>query len=143
MKTFPGTLALALALVVLLAGCAHRGNDALYQQLGELEGITRIVDSFIDEISNDPVIVEHFAETDPERFREKLIEQFCSLSGGPCEYTGDSMKKSHAGHNFTETDFNALVEDLVAAMEKQDVPTTAQNRLLALLAPMRADTTYQ
>lgn len=137
------TVLTALLMAALLSGCASRPDNALYLQLGELEGITGIVDSFINEIGNDPRIVDHFSETDPDRFREKLIEQFCSLSGGPCEYTGDSMKKVHAGHQFTETDFNALVEDLVAAMEKQAVPVTAQNRLLALLAPMRSETTYQ
>ena len=35
--------------------------------------------------------------------------------------------------------FNALVEDLIEAMEHCKVGTGAQNRLLALLAPMHAD----
>ena len=49
------------------------------------------------------------------------------------------MKDSHAGMGITRTDFNALVEDLVAAMEAQNVSVSAQNRLLKKLAPMNRD----
>lgn len=45
---------------------------------------------------------------------------------------GDSMKDSH-------TDFNALVENLIAAMEAEDVSVSVQNRLLKRLAPMSKD----
>ena len=39
----------------------------------------------------------------------------------------------------TGADFNALVEVLQAAMDAQGIPYAAQNRLLALLAPMHRD----
>jgi hemoglobin len=47
------------------------------------------------------------------------------------------MEKSHGGRYITEAQFNALVEDLYRAMEKERTPVSAQNRLVALLAPMR------
>ena len=70
--------------------------------------------------------------------RDKLIEQFCVEAGGPCVYTGDSMQESHKGLTLTPSDFNALVEDLQAAMTVEGVPIPTQNRLLARLAPMRS-----
>ena len=75
-----------------------------------------------------------FAETNT---RDKLVEQFCVEAGGPCEYTGDSMEESHKGLNISRADFNALVEDLIEAMEAEGVAVPVQNRLLARLAPMR------
>ena len=36
----------------------------------------------------------------------------------------------------TETQFNALVEQLIRAMEEEGVPTWAQNQLLAELVPL-------
>ena len=47
------------------------------------------------------------------------------------------MEESHKGMRLTPSDFNALVEHLQDAMEAEGVPTPAQNRLLARLAPMR------
>ncbi|UAW99373.1 group 1 truncated hemoglobin [Halopseudomonas nanhaiensis] len=147
-------LILAFALITGLAGCttppappwhlaARAGDTTLYEQLGEMDGITRIVEGLLINISEDERIVHHFAETDIDRLNEKLIEQICVESGGPCTYTGDSMQDSHAGFDISEADFNALVEGLIAAMDAEAIPVPAQNRLLARLAPMRGDIIYR
>lgn len=95
---------------------------------------------FLWNLAEDERINHHFAETNLTRFREKLIEQSCQLSGGPSTYSGDdTMKLSHAGMGVGHADFNALVEDLIEAVEAQHIHTGTQNRLLALLAPMHAD----
>lgn len=125
--------------VLTMTACQTRPQSDLFDDLGGMSGIENIVDDFLIRLGSDPRISGHFIDADPVRLREKLIEQFCAESGGGCEYTGDSMKDSHAGMNITHTDFNALVEDLVAAMEAQDVSVSAQNRLLKQLAPMSKD----
>lgn len=126
-------------MLVLLSACAQQParDDSLYRELGEREGITRIVEGMLLNIAEDPRIVEHFANVDIERVRDKLVEQFCVEAGGPCTYTGDSMEESHKGQNLTRSDFNALVENLQDAMATEGVPQRAQNRLLARLATMR------
>ena len=136
---------LGLILVAALSGCAHeastantRGDD-LYQALGGEAGITAIVDQFLWNLAEDERINAHFVETNIQRFRAKLIEQFCELSGGPCAYSGDTMKLSHGGMGIDHAAFNALVEALIEAMQAQNVATGPQNRLLALLAPMHAE----
>jgi hemoglobin len=126
-------------LAALLSGCQTAPHASLFNDLGGLSGITNIVDDFLVGLGSDPRIAHHFAAADPERLREKLIEQFCAESGGGCDYTGDSMRDSHAGMNISRADFNALVEVLIAAMEQQQVPVAAQNRLLQRLAPMHRD----
>ncbi|VXC91494.1 Group 1 truncated hemoglobin [Pseudomonas sp. 9AZ] len=129
-----------LAMVLTLAACAQQPpkDDSLYRELGEQAGITRIVEGMLLNIAADPRIVRHFENIDIERLRDKLVEQICVEAGGPCTYTGDSMEESHKGQNLTPSDFNALVENLQEAMSAQNVPMPAQNRLLARLAPMRA-----
>lgn len=139
----PAQIVLALCVAALLAGCQTpplpSPERTLYQDLGAMDGVTAIVDQFLFNLADDGRINHHFAETNVERFRAKLVELFCELSGGPCTYSGDSMQMTHGGMGIDHADFNALVEDLIEAMEAQDTPTTAQNRLLALLAPMHAD----
>jgi len=134
---------LLLASALLLGACAsttqpHK-DDSLYRDLGAKPGITKIVEGMLLHIAHDDRIVEHFRNVNITRLRDKLIEQFCVEAGGPCKYTGDTMAESHKGQNLTRSDFNALVEDLIKAMEDQGVPVRAQNRLIARLAPMRAD----
>jgi hemoglobin len=131
---------LLLMVVLSLAACAQQPpkDDGLYRDLGEQAGITRIVEGMLLNIAADPRIVRHFENIDIVRLRDKLVEQICVEAGGPCTYTGDSMEESHKGQNLTPSDFNALVENLQDAMSAQGVPMPAQNRLLARLAPMRA-----
>jgi hemoglobin len=49
------------------------------------------------------------------------------------------MKSSHANLDIGKTEFNALVEDLQFAMDAKGIAFSAQNELLAKLAPMHRD----
>ncbi|SAL44904.1 Group 1 truncated hemoglobin GlbN [Caballeronia arvi] len=125
------------ALLVLALASAHaRADDALYKQFGEKEGLTKIVDDMYDNVLSDPRTAPYFDNAPVRRIKQKLVEQLCVLLDGPCVYTGRDMKRTHAGQNIDRAAFNALVEDLQSAMDKNGVPFHAQNKLLAKLAPM-------
>ena len=138
-------LVIALGLLALL-GCAgpmekptHApvAKDALYRELGGTEGITHVVDAFLPRINSDARINGLFLKVDHDDLRRLVIEQLCAATGGPCTYTGRSMEEAHSGLNLTNADFNAFVEDLVAAMNQLKVAKPSQQKLLALLAPMK------
>ena len=127
-------------LLAALAGCATPApRPGLYEQFGGQAGVEALVEEFLVRLLEDERINAQFAETDLVNLNDRLVEQFCVELGGPCTYTGRSMAESHAGLGITEADFNALVEDLVDAMEARGIPRAAQNRLLARLAPMHGD----
>lgn len=113
--------------------------QSLYQQLGEQQGIETIVEEMLYRVGGDERIAHHFDGVDIMRVHKLISEQVCDLSGGPCDYSGEDMKTSHRNMGVDNADFNALVEHLIAAMEKEDVPVSAQNRLLGVLAPMHSD----
>jgi hemoglobin len=131
-----------LCAFLLLAACSHN-NANLYQQLGGEAGINAIADGLLYEIEHDQRIVHHFSDTDIPRFRRLLAEQLCHLSGGPCTYSGGTMAESHTGFNISLADFDALVENLIRVMQQQNISISAQNQLLALLAPMYKDISYR
>ena len=136
----PTRLLSTLALAGLLAACAgNPPRDGLYAQFGGQAGVEALVEEFLVRLLEDERINAQFAETDLVNLNDRLVEQFCVELGGPCTYTGRDMAQSHAGLGITEADFNALVEDLVDAMEARGIPRAAQNRLLARLAPMHGD----
>jgi hemoglobin len=49
------------------------------------------------------------------------------------------MKTTHKGMKITTADFNALVEDLVKALDTFNVPKQEKDELIAILAPMKKD----
>ena len=128
------------ALLALTLACANaHADDALYEQFGERAGLTKIVDDMYDNVLADPRTAPYFDDAPVKRIKQKIVEQFCVLLEGPCVYTGRNMKRTHEGQNIDRAAFNAVIEDLQAAMDKNGVPFHAQNRLLAKLAPMYRD----
>lgn len=132
-----GKIAISVFLLTSMSAHAQTGSDALYQSLGGKTGISTFVNSFVAIVLDDVRINKAFKETDTERLTSLLTEQFCELSGGPCKYSGRSMAEAHKDMQATNAHFNALAEDLQIAMEKHEVPSSVQNKLIAKLAPMQ------
>lgn len=116
-------------------------DDGVLKAFHGKEGLTRITSDLVDRNIADPRIKDIFATADVVRLKRTLAEQFCYILAGPasaggCDYTGKDMSATHKDQGITPRDFNALVENLQWAMEKEGVPFAAQNKLLAKLAPM-------
>jgi hemoglobin len=131
--------AYAVLMLASFASLNAYADDALYKQFGEKEGLTKIVDDMYDNVLADPRTAPYFEDAPVKRIKPLLVDQFCEAIGGPCTYTGRSMKRAHEGHAIDRAAFNALVEDLQLAMDKNNVPFHAQNKLLAKLAPLYRD----
>ena len=121
------------------AGADPLADENLYEVFGGEAGVSRIVDEMVDRSISDPQIAEIFGASDLVRLRRTLKEQFCYILAGPCDYTGKDMASSHKDHGITNREFNALVENLQLAMNREGVPFRAQNKLIAALAPMQKD----
>jgi hemoglobin len=110
---------------------------SLYERLGGLGAITAVVDSFAARCAGDDRINQKFARTDIPRLKKMLVDQVCEAAGGPCVYTGRTMRETHDGMGVTAGEFDALVEDLVATLNEFEVAKAEQEELLGLLGPMR------
>lgn len=115
------------------------GQRTLYERLGGLDAIKAVVGEFASRVLADERINKKFVKTDAARLTHFLVEQVCAATGGPCRYTGNGMKKAHRNMKVTEGEFNALVEDLVKALDKFKVQEAEKNELLAALSAMKAD----
>jgi hemoglobin len=71
------------------------------------------------------------------KLRTHLVEFVCVATGGPGPYTGRDMKAAHAGMGITGPQFDALVEDLVKALDKFNVPAQEKGELLGALGPLK------
>ena len=112
---------------------------SLYVRLGGLEAITSVVDSFVSRCAGDDRINPKFERSEVPRLKKMLVDQVCEATGGPCNYTGRDMRRTHDGMGVTAGEFDALVEDLVSTLDEFEVPRAEQEELLGLLAPMRGD----
>jgi hemoglobin len=114
-------------------------SDQLYQTFGGKPGLVKLMDDFMVRLLADPRTGPHFKPADQKHVKEQLVDQFCKVTGGPCEYKGADMKSAHSNLDITKADFNALVEVLQLSMDAQGIAFSEQNKLLAKLAPMHRD----
>ena len=149
------TLGCALLVVFVAMGlgaCAGRDSapassmPSLYKRLGGREGIAIVVGDFTANMAADPRVNERFKDKKPadlEAFKSKVADQICEATGGPCSYYGKDMKAAHEGMRVTEAEWNATVEDLVKALDKNNVNAKDKGELVGLLAPMKPDIVNQ
>ena len=133
---------MSLLMAGFIAGCSSMSHQSmadksLYERLGGKEAITEVVDDFVGRVAADKRINGFFAKANVPRLKMMLVDQICEATGGPCKYTGRDMKSAHQGMGITNADFDALVGDLVASLDKFKVGEREQQELLAALGPMR------
>ena len=114
-------------------------GTATFEAFGGKEGLVKIMDDFMIGLVADPRTTKFFNNEKQTFIKAMLVEQMCELMNGGCKYPGRDMKTSHANMRVNREAFNALVEQFQFAMDKHNVPFSAQNKLLAKLAPMYRD----
>jgi hemoglobin len=122
------------------AGATPFRGQGMWHAFHGRAGVDRIVDDMVARNESDPRISDIFKGQDTVRLRRTLKEQFCYILNGGCDYTGRSMAAAHKNMGLQAADFSALVENLQAAMRREHVLFSAQNRFLAKLAPMKRTT---
>ena len=144
---------IVLWMITVLMGCTETATSSgsgrpaagpgpgasLYSRLGGKPAITAVIDQFVANVAADRRISGRFATTDIPRLKGHLVDHVCSATGGPCVYTGRDMKRTHSGMRINTQEFDALVQDLVAALDTFHVPAGERQELLGLLGPMKKD----
>jgi hemoglobin len=116
-------------------------DKSLYDRLGGVDAIKLVVKDFVNEqVAKDARInAKFFSNADLPKLEEHLVNQICEATGGPCKYTGRSMKEVHTGMGVDEASFAALVEDLQKSLAKFNVGKREQDELIGALAKMHDD----
>lgn len=120
----------------------------LYERLGGASGISKMVDDIVEAHLNNPVVKARFLPflDKPERVAE-IKKHTCDFlgagSGGPEEYTGRSMKESHRGMNISEAEYMAVVDDILAVMEKHGIDESARKDVLAITFTLKGEILHQ
>jgi len=121
-----------------MSGGQETMKKSLYERLGGIDAIKAVINEFVARVAADDRVNKKFAKSDIDRVKLHLVEQVCSATGGPCQYTGLDMKTAHKNMKVTEGEFNALVEDLVGALDKFNVPEQEKTDLLGILGPLKS-----
>ena len=141
-------LIVATSMVSLLGLAACTSGEApapapkvppLYVRLGGQPVLVAVVDDFVSMVKSDRRVNRRFRNANLVHLKASLLDQFCAVAGGPCQYTGKSMNEAHKGMRISDAEFNAVVQDLRRSLGLHNVTIELQSEVVALLEPMRDD----
>lgn len=73
-----------------------------------------------DNHSNNPIVKDRFTGSGPVYVKQLVFEIFAAATGATdVKYSGKDMKAAHMGMNISEMECNAVVDDVLAALQIQ------------------------
>jgi hemoglobin len=114
-------------------------SGTLYERLGGETGISAIARDIIDNHMKNPKIKVRFQDVDSDQLHRYVVEFFGMGSGGPQKYTGRDMKEAHRSLNINEEEFLAVVDDVMGALDKNDITGDTRNEVLGILYSLKGD----
>jgi len=119
---------------------------SLYRRLGGYDALAAVTDEFLGRMIADPQLASFFSQLSPpekQRLRQMVVDQLCTVTGGPCVYVGKDMKTVHKALGITQEDWDIAVRHLVATLTKFSVPAREQRELLAIISSVKGDIVTQ
>ena len=114
--------------------------ESLYERLGGSEGITRIASDALDNHLENPRIKARYEQLENlEAVRAGAANFFISATGGPDVYEGRNMLETHKGMNIDESEFMAVIDDILDALNKNSIAQREQEEVLFALYSMRRE----
>jgi hemoglobin len=117
-------------------------EETLYRRLAGYDVIAAVIDEFLSRFGSDPRLARFGGGRSldsRQRSRQLLVDQICSLAGGPCVYTGRDMKTAHAGLGITEAEWQTNLEHASGALEKYGVALREKEEFLAIFQRYKDD----
>jgi hemoglobin len=141
-------LLLGMSLLVGLGDslpAAQPARKSLYERLGGVYSIATVVDDFIerllvnDTLNANPAISEARRRVPKAGLKFHVTTLVCEVTGGPCKYSGRSMKESHDHLNINEAQWQAMIGDFRETLDKFKVPASEQEELVAIVESTEKD----
>jgi hemoglobin len=117
-------------------------EPTLYKRLGSYDAIAAITDDFLARLIAHPQMQRFFlgaSESTRTRRRQYIVDYLCSKTGGPCAYTGRTMKDAHKGLAILESDWTILTTLFQDSLEKFNLHGKETNEIMALIISTKED----
>lgn len=111
---------------------------SLYERLGGTEGITKIANDVIDNHIANKTIATRFTDSDVASLKNAAATFFITGTGGPEVYKGKDLLAAHQGMNISAAEFMAVLDDALAALDKNKIGQREQEEVLFALYSMRS-----
>ncbi|MDJ0521530.1 MAG: group 1 truncated hemoglobin [Planctomycetota bacterium] len=114
-------------------------TTSLYERLGGEDKIRAIAGDIFDNHKQNDAVSARYVDSDRDKVIQLVTEFICAGTGGPQEYTGRNMVDTHRGMNINEQEYLAVIDDIMAALETNDVGETEKNEVLRIAYSLKGE----
>ena len=114
-------------------------TTSLFERLGGNVGITAIANDTVDNHIANATISNRFIDTDIPKLKQAAATFFIAGTGGENAYKGKDMLSAHKGMNISANEFMAVLDDVLDALDKNNIAQREQEEVLYVLYSMRSD----
>ena len=115
--TVAGRMLAALALVLGLGGCASMSTKSVFDQLGGMDQIRALSDSFVNNVASDSRTSSLVSGSNLSSMKSKLSDQLCAMAGGSCSAPLSSAQIADAGKKVGPSTSSALTDNFGRALD--------------------------
>jgi len=114
-------------------------EESLYDRLGGHDSLVALATTTFNNHCNNDLIKSRYVNSDPKDVIRLVGEFMCAGFGGKEAYTGKDMLTTHTGMNISEEEFNAVVDDVMKALDTHNAGQREKDEVLAALWSMRPE----
>ena len=112
-------------------------TETLYSRLGGTDGIRSIADALVDNHIRNPKVSARFSGTDVPNLKQMAGDFFIAGSGGPEIYSGKDMISAHKHMNISGTEFVAVLDDAMGALDANNIGQREKEEVLFILYSLK------
>jgi hemoglobin len=112
---------------------------SLYERLGGEEKIREIATSIFDNHTRNKAVNARYVQSNRDEVIRLVTEFVCAGTGGPQTYTGKDMIAAHKGMNINEQEYVAVLDDILEALNANEVGQREQEELLMIAYSLRGE----
>lgn len=101
-------------------------DTSLFDRIGGVPAITRMVDTFYERVMADPLLAPFFRDVAMDKLQRMQLELFAAALGGPFAYTGRPIAHAHHHLKITLADYQRFVKYLFETLA--EFPLSEQDR---------------
>lgn len=115
-------------------------SSTLYERLGGVERISKLARDIVALHYINPLFKTRFEQVkDRAKLEQNISDFICAGTGGPQTYSGKDVLAAHKHMNIDERELVSAIDDVMAAMAKNDYGQAEKNDILAILYSLKGD----
>ena len=111
-------------------------SQTLMQQLGGVDGVNKLADSFAGNLSKNPAVTKYLNPDAIAGVSKGLVNEVAKASGMAAPNPGADLTQALMGKGLDASAMNAVTSSLASAADQVKVPASSKASLLGLMDPV-------